>query len=199
MTAIGQQLHGLCADKARTAKNGDESGFNSVHLELRQQAAIFPAFYRMAAAAVEGRRQESLDSSRPLFLFCSDQSKEGRTMPESKTYRGQCHCGAVQFDVTTDLGSMGDCNCSRCRRLGWVLQPAPASQFTLRSGADNLTQYRFNTESIAHLFCRTCGVESFARGQDGQGVETVMINVNCLEPPVPVDRGAIQHWDGANW
>jgi len=120
-------------------------------------------------------------------------------MPESKTYRGQCHCGAVQYDVTTDLSGMGDCNCSRCGRLGWVLQSAPASQFTLLSGADDLTTYRFNTENIEHLFCRTCGVEAFARGSDGKGNGLVMINVNCLEPPVPVDRNAIQHWDGANW
>lgn len=120
-------------------------------------------------------------------------------MPEMKTYRGQCHCGAVQYQVTTALDGMGDCNCSRCRRLGWVLQPASAEQFTLSSGEDNLTLYRFNTEQIDHLFCRTCGVESFARGTDGEGKPAVMINVNCLEPPVAVDRGAIQHWDGASW
>ena len=120
-------------------------------------------------------------------------------MPESKTYHGQCHCGAVQYDVVTDLGSMGECNCSRCRRLGWVLQSAPASQFTLLSGADNLTTYHFNTENIDHLFCKTCGIESFSRGSDGKGNEMVMINVNCLEPAVAVDRSAIKHWDGANW
>ncbi|HEY8576797.1 MAG TPA: GFA family protein [Devosia sp.] len=120
-------------------------------------------------------------------------------MPEAQTYRGQCHCGAVQYDVSTALDGMGDCNCSRCRRLGWVLQPAPASQFQLLSGADNLTTYRFNTHNIEHLFCKTCGVESFARGNDGKGNDMVMINVNCLEPPVAVDRSAIQHWDGANW
>ena len=120
-------------------------------------------------------------------------------MPESKTYHGQCHCGAVQYDVVTDLGSMGECNCSRCRRLGWVLQSAPASQFTLLSGSDNLTPYHFNTENIDHLFCKTCGIESFSRGSDGKGNEMVMINVNCLEPAVAVDRSAIKHWDGANW
>lgn len=120
-------------------------------------------------------------------------------MPESKTYSGQCHCGAVQFTVTTDLGSMGDCNCSRCRRIGWVLQSAPASAFTLLRGEDSLATYRFNTENIEHLFCTSCGVESFARGGDGKGNDMVMINVNCLEPPVAVDRATITHWDGANW
>ncbi len=120
-------------------------------------------------------------------------------MSESRTFHGQCQCGAVQYDVETALDGMGMCNCSRCRRLGWVLQSAPASAFTLRQGENNLQTYRFNTETIEHLFCRTCGVESFARGSDGKGTAMVMINVLCLEPPVAVDQAAIQHWDGANW
>ena len=120
-------------------------------------------------------------------------------MPERQTFSGQCHCGAVRFTATTDLSGMGDCNCSRCRRLNWVLQSAPAGQFTLQSGADNLTTYHFNTENIDHLFCKTCGIEAFARGSDGKGNAMVMINVNCLEPAVVVDRSTIKHWDGANW
>lgn len=120
-------------------------------------------------------------------------------MADPKTYEGQCHCGAVRYTAVTALESMGDCNCSRCRRVGWVLQSLPASNFTLRSGEDNLTLYRFNTEKIDHLFCKTCGIESFARGQDGQGNKMVMINVNCLEGAPPVDRSTIMHWDGANF
>ena len=120
-------------------------------------------------------------------------------MTAARDYHGQCHCGAVRYTAHTDLSGMGDCNCSRCRRLGWVLQAVPAADFTLQAGADALTTYRFNTERIEHLFCRTCGVESFARGVDGKGAETVMINVNCLEDAPPVDRNAIHHWDGANF
>jgi hypothetical protein len=120
-------------------------------------------------------------------------------MSQSQTYRGQCHCGAIRYSATTDLGSMGDCNCSRCRRLGWVMQSVPAGDFTLESGADNLTTYRFNTENIEHLFCATCGIESFARGSDAKGNHMVMLNVGCLEPPVSIDRSTIRHWDGANF
>jgi hypothetical protein len=120
-------------------------------------------------------------------------------MPEQQTYRGQCHCGAVRYTANTDLGAMGDCNCSRCRRLGWVLQSVPAANFVLESGEDNLTLYRFNTETIEHLFCKTCGIESFSRGQDGQGRPLYMINVNCLENAPKLDLSTITHWDGANF
>lgn len=120
-------------------------------------------------------------------------------MPQSSPYQGQCHCGAVRYEVKTDLAAMGDCNCSRCRRLGWVMQAVPAADFTLISGEDNLTLYQFNTRGIDHLFCKTCGIESFARGDDGKGNQMVMINVACLEGAPPVDRAAITHWDGANF
>jgi hypothetical protein len=120
-------------------------------------------------------------------------------MSEIVTYKGQCQCGAVRYTARTALSGLGDCNCSRCRRLGWVMQSLPASDFTLESGEDNLSLFHFNTDSIDHLFCKTCGIESFARGTDGKGTETVMINVNCLEPAISVDRSGIKHWDGANW
>jgi hypothetical protein len=120
-------------------------------------------------------------------------------MSETRTYHGQCHCGAVRYTATTDLSSLSDCNCSRCRRLGWVMHSLPAADFTVESGEDLLSVFHFSTETIDHLFCRTCGIESFARGSDGKGNELVMINVNCLEDAPPLDRAAIKHWDGANW
>ncbi len=52
---------------------------------------------------------------------------------------------------------------------------------------------------IDHLFCKTCGIESFARGSDGKGNEMVMININCLENAPEIDRNAIKHWDGAKF
>jgi len=120
-------------------------------------------------------------------------------MNEMRDYHGRCHCGAVRFTARTDLSSLGDCNCSRCRRLGWVMQSVPAADFTLNSGEDQLALYHFNTEKIDHLFCKTCGIQSFARGSDGQGNELVMVNVNCFDPPPSIDRSTITHWEGAKF
>jgi hypothetical protein len=118
-------------------------------------------------------------------------------MSTPKTYAGSCHCGKVTYDVTLpeDLGTLTSCNCSICARTGARLTFVPASQFTLRSGEDALTDYTFNKKRIHHLFCATCGVRSFARGAAPDGREMVAINVRCLEG-VDAEAIPVKRFDG---
>jgi len=102
-------------------------------------------------------------------------------MPETRTYKGGCHCGAVRFEAKTDLGQVITCNCSICAKHGLLLTFAPAQAFALKSGQDQLTEYRFNKKIIGHTFCRVCGVEMFGRGKAPDGTEMVAINVRCLD------------------
>lgn len=102
-------------------------------------------------------------------------------MSEAKTWQGGCHCGAVRFEVTMALENLMTCNCSLCSRSGTILTFTPADQFKLLSGEDALTEYRFNREVIAHLFCKTCGIRSFSRGSRPDGTQLVAINVRCLD------------------
>jgi hypothetical protein len=53
--------------------------------------------------------------------------------------------------------------------------------FTLLSGEGNLVDYQFNKKVIHHLFCRECGVESFARGKAEDGREVFAVNIRCLD------------------
>lgn len=115
-------------------------------------------------------------------------------MPDAKNYRGSCHCGRVRYDVTADLTQVMECNCSHCQRKGFILAFVPPSQFTLKAGEQEMTEYQFNKKIIHHLFCRVCGVEPFARGKMPDGSPAVAINVRCLEgidpdalKPMPFD------------
>jgi hypothetical protein len=110
-------------------------------------------------------------------------------------YHGSCQCQAVAFDASLDLDHSVTCNCSRCQRLGSVLSFTPASKFTLRHGAEALSEYLFNTKKIRHQFCKTCGIEPFAYGEDRDGTPIIAVNVNCLEG---VDPRALKstHFDG---
>ena len=120
-------------------------------------------------------------------------------MTERHTYAGGCHCGAVRYSVSTDLAQLFDCNCSRCRRAAFVMAAVPASDFMLERGEEALTRYQFNHPAIDHLFCKTCGIQSFSRGTARDGTATVVINVGCLENVPVVDRASITHFDGASY
>jgi hypothetical protein len=115
-------------------------------------------------------------------------------MSETKSYEGGCHCGAVRYEVTTNLTPLIACNCSNCQIKGLTLTFVDPTQFKLTSSEDALRDYQFNKNVIHHLFCATCGVESFAHGRKPDGSEAVAINVRCLDgidfgalKPTPVD------------
>jgi hypothetical protein len=106
-------------------------------------------------------------------------------MAEAKRYSGSCHCGAVKYEVTTDLASVMECNCSHCARKGFLLSFVAVEQFRLLQGQDALGEYRFNKHKIEHLFCKTCGVQSFMRGKRPDGADVIGLNVRCLEGVEP--------------
>jgi hypothetical protein len=117
-------------------------------------------------------------------------------MAEHQTYHGSCQCGAVRYHAkTAPIELAFSCNCSRCGRLGTLLAFIPASDFTLEQGAEALTDYRFNTKVIHHLFCRTCGIQSFARGRKPDGTEMVALNVRCIDG-IDLDKLTITPVDG---
>ncbi len=97
------------------------------------------------------------------------------------THRGGCHCGAVAFEVEAPARlTVSDCNCSICRMSGYQHLIVPRARFRLLQGAESLTEYRFNTGTARHLFCRHCGVKSFyvpRSNPDGYSV-----NARCLDP-----------------
>lgn len=93
-------------------------------------------------------------------------------------YQGSCHCGAVAYEVETDLAEVIECNCSHCHKKGFALNFVDKEKFTLKKGAEHLTEYQFNKKAIRHLFCKTCGVQSFA---EGVAFPKMAINVRCLE------------------
>jgi len=65
---------------------------------------------------------------------------------ELVTHSGGCHCGAVAFEVEAPAKLVAsDCNCSICRMSGYLHLIVPRSRFHLLQGADELTEYKFNT------------------------------------------------------
>lgn len=112
-------------------------------------------------------------------------------------FEGSCHCGQVKFSVDARAPATAiRCNCSHCRRKNFLLAFFPKDAFTLASGEDRLTTYRFNTCKIAHRFCSDCGVQAFAEGVAPDGSETRAVNLRCV-PDIDLDALTIQDFDGA--
>ena len=55
-------------------------------------------------------------------------------MPELHTYEGGCHCGGVRFQVRVERYVALDCNCSICRKKGFLHLIVPSERFTLLRG-----------------------------------------------------------------
>ena len=83
-----------------------------------------------------------------------------------------------EIDAAATIDAL-DCNCSICRMTGFLHLIVPAARFRLLAGENALAEYRFNTGTARHLFCRHCGVKSFyvpRSHPDGYSV-----NVRCLD------------------
>lgn len=118
-------------------------------------------------------------------------------MKTQVTHKGGCHCGAVRFEVDAPAEiEATHCNCSICNKTGFLHLMVPAGQFRISAGEDGLTDYRFNTGTAKHLFCKVCGVKAFyvpRSHPDGWSV-----NVHCIDKDT-VESIEVNEFDGANW
>jgi hypothetical protein len=117
-------------------------------------------------------------------------------MSGTSTYEGGCHCGQIRFRVTADLASVTECNCSICRKKGFLHLIVPPEQFELLSGADALETYRFNTGIAQHQFCRFCGIHPFYVPRSDP--DKIDVNLRCLDD-VDLARFRVVPFDGKNW
>ena len=109
---------------------------------------------------------------------------------------GSCHCGKVAYTLDDEPTEAMECNCSICRRKGYVLAFSSHDKFTLHTPREALTVYTFGKHAIRHQFCSTCGCAAFGEG-DGSTGPMVAVNLRCAED---FDLSAlnITKFDGAN-
>lgn len=110
-----------------------------------------------------------------------------------QTYHGSCHCGAVQFEIDTDLKEATRCNCSICRRKNALMHRVPPERLRLLKGEENLTLYQWNTGTAKHYFCKTCGIYPFHRPRAAP--DQYVVNVACLDG-VDLSKLKINEFDG---
>lgn len=111
---------------------------------------------------------------------------------------GSCHCQAIRYTLDEPMPTSAmACNCSICRRKGYLLHFTSPDKFTLEADPEVVAEYRFNKSVIAHRFCKICGCAPYGGGTGPDGKDVVVINLRCADG-IDLDALAIQHFDGAS-
>jgi hypothetical protein len=114
-----------------------------------------------------------------------------------QTHSGGCHCGNVRFEVIAPEHIEAlDCNCSICRKCGYLHLIVAKDRFKLISGGGALTTYTFNTHVAQHYFCSRCGVKPFYIPRSHP--DGVSVNVHCIDVG-SIKSMSVVPFDGRQW
>lgn len=112
-------------------------------------------------------------------------------------HSGGCHCGRVRFQIIAPKDpTVSECNCSICRKSGYLHLVVPKDRFKLLSGEDALATYSFNTHTAKHLFCSVCGVKSFYVPRSHP--DGFSVNARCIDSET-IGELTVTQFDGAHW
>ena len=110
-----------------------------------------------------------------------------------------CHCGAVEAEVKLPekgFEKLVRCNCSICKRKGYVMTPVAPENFKLVKGKDLLTLYQYHTRVAEHYFCSKCGIHTHNKPRSNPKIYG--INIACVEGINPFELKNIGVNDGQN-
>jgi len=111
-----------------------------------------------------------------------------------------CHCGGVEAEVKLaekGFEKLVRCNCSICKRKGYIMTPVNPENFKLVKGQDLLTLYQYHTKVAEHYFCSKCGIYTHTNPRSNHD-KVFMINVACIEGVNPFELKNIIINDGIN-
>jgi hypothetical protein len=116
-----------------------------------------------------------------FFLLKRKQQKFQDLLSSEFEYEGSCHCQAVQFAVKASKHlTVWNCDCSICyMKKNWHFI-VPSSYFKTLKGEDALTEYRFNTKTAKHMFCKYCGVQAYYVPRSNP--DGIAVTLACIKP-----------------
>jgi len=112
--------------------------------------------------------------------------------------KGSCHCGAVEWQLDGDPGSITACNCTLCRRYGALWAYDWEGERIRLSGVTSVyTRMERQDPFLEIHFCSACACVLAWRAvrPDEEGRRRMAVNVR-LAPPDAVADQPIDHFDG---
>ncbi|MBC7985560.1 MAG: GFA family protein [Sphingomonadaceae bacterium] len=101
------------------------------------------------------------------------------------TVRGSCHCGAVTIAVPRAPEWVGQCNCSLCLKLGWLVAYYPDAEVRVEG---ETVAYVWGDRMIGIHHCPTCGCGTHWKTL-GEDFGKMGVNARLLEG---FDAGAVE-------
>jgi hypothetical protein len=122
-------------------------------------------------------------------------------MKESRGLRGSCLCGGVQFEITGRYSAIGQCHCSKCRKVSGAASNAvlyaAAGSLHWTAGENLVREFRL-PDGWGPAFCGTCGSPLPKRDSSGK-IYYVPAGLLDDDPGVRVERhifvGSKAPWD----
>ena len=109
-----------------------------------------------------------------------------------------CHCGAVEAEVNVPdkFEKVLRCNCSVCKRKGYVMSPIGENDMKITKGEDKLTLYQFYTNTAKHYFCSICGIYTHHNPRSNPSMTG--FNLGCIDEIDTFNIEEISINDGLN-
>ena len=111
------------------------------------------------------------------------------------------HCGFMKCNVKHQSSSeplrVLDCNCSICKKKGFLHYIVNESAFELSSpqSLQELSCYTFQTHVAKHYFCPKCGICTFYKPRSNP--DGWSVNMRCVDSESV--KYIVESFDGQNW
>ncbi len=93
-----------------------------------------------------------------------------------------CHCGEVELEIKESEGALNKflrCNCTLCKKKGYIMTFAPVTDVKITKGEDKLKLYQYHTKVAEHYFCSDCGIYTHHKMRSRP--DTFGLNVGCID------------------
>ena len=111
-------------------------------------------------------------------------------------HHGNCHCGAVQFELSQSPVLLMECNCSICRRIGALWGHVPISAVTITTEPDSTIAYIQGDKMLPMHSCKSCGCTTHWESLTEEG-EHMAVNFRMCDPS-ELDKFTLRKFDGAD-
>ncbi|WP_325894411.1 GFA family protein [Grimontia sp. NTOU-MAR1] len=113
-------------------------------------------------------------------------------MTKPASYKGQCLCGQIQYEVDHIEPKMGHCHCSMCRKFHGsafaTFGEAKKEDFRFTKGKDKLKVYVAENDT-KRTFCENCGSSLLFEASNSDG-SLVEFTLGTLESDIPLKPDA---------